>query len=166
MADFSTPLCLVRQLRHLPATFITMKKVSFICTQTAARSQIAEGIVSAHQDNHYEAYSAGTHPAGVYPCAIAVMKEIDIDITKHRSKSLDEFREKEFDYAITLCDNSQEACPFFPQARSYLHKSFSDPAHHQGTAEEKLLAFRQVRDEIATWIHHAFKPTGIESDER
>jgi len=143
-----------------------MKKVLFICTHNSARSQIAEGIVNARQGNHYEAYSAGTHPACVHPCAMPVMKEIDIDISQHRSKSLDEFREKEFDYVITLCDNSREACPFFPQARSYLHKSFSDPTQHQGTAEEKLLAFRQVRDEIATWIHQAFQPAGIESDER
>ena len=127
MADFSTPLCLVRQLRHLPATFITMKKVSFICTHTAARSQIAEGIVSAHQDNRDEAYSAGTHPAGVYPCAIAVMKEIDIDISQHRSKSLDEFREKEFDYVITLCDNSQEACPFSPRHAAICTRAFLIP---------------------------------------
>jgi arsenate reductase len=94
------------------------------------------------------------------------MREIDIDISSQCSKSLDEFREKKFDYVITLCDNSRESCPFFPHAYNILHKGFSDPAQHQGTAEETLLAFRQIRDEIALWIQQAFQPDGIKINER
>ena len=143
-----------------------MKTVLFICTHNSARSQIAEGLVRALKGNYYEAYSAGSYPSGVHPCAIQVMREIDIDISSQCSKSLDEFREKKFDYIITLCVNSRESCPFFPHAYNILHKGFSDPAQHQGTAEETLLAFRQIRDEIALWIQQAFQPVGIKINER
>jgi arsenate reductase len=89
---------------------------------------MAEGILKALYGTHCEAYSVGTHPAGVLPWAIPVMKEIDIDISKHSSKSLGKFRETKFDYVIALCDNSREACPFFAHVLSYLHERFSDPA--------------------------------------
>ena len=89
------------------------KKVLFICTHNSARSQMAEGILRTLYGDRYEAYSAGTQPTKVNPYAIKVMSEIGIDISNHRSKSAEEFRGKEFDYVVTVCDNVKEACPFF-----------------------------------------------------
>ncbi len=108
------------------------KKVLLICTHNSARSQMAEGLLNALYGNKYKAYSAGTKPSTVNPYAINAMAEIGIDISKNRSKSIDEFQGMKFDYVITVCDNAKETCPFFPGGEEYLHKSFDDPSDFNG----------------------------------
>jgi len=132
------------------------KKVLFICTHNPARSQMAEGILRTLYGDRYEAYSAGTQPTKVNPYAIKVMSEIGIDISNHRSKSAEEFRGKEFDYVVTVCDNAKEACPFFPGGKTYLHKGFKDPSEFKGNENEIVAEFRRVRDEIKRWIEETF----------
>ena len=134
----------------------TKKRVLFICTHNSARSQMAEGILRTLYGNTYEVYSAGTKPSGVNPYAIEVMKEIGIDISHHRSKSIEEFRGMSFDYVITVCDSAKENCPFFPGGKKYIHRSFEDPASFEGTEEEKLEFFRKIREEIRNWIINTF----------
>lgn len=99
--------------------------------------------------NSFEVASAGTHPSRVRPEAIAVMKELGIDISGHRSKSVDEFASRHFDFVITVCDNARESCPVFPAATKRIHWSIEDPAAVQGSSEERLSAFRQARDVLS-----------------
>ena len=132
------------------------KKVLFICTHNSARSQMAEGILRTLYGDRYEAYSAGTQPTKVNPYTIKVMSEIGIDISNHRSKSAEEFRGKEFDYVVTVCDNAKEACPFFPGGKTYLHKGFKDPSEFKGNENEIIAEFQRVRDEIKRWIEETF----------
>lgn len=132
------------------------KKVLFICTHNSARSQMAEGLLNSLYGNRYEAYSAGIEPSVVNPHAIQVMSELGIDISKHRSKSVKEFAEQEFDYVITVCDQAKETCPFFPGGKRHLHKSFEDPVLFEGNEALTLSVFRQVRDEIKDWIEKEF----------
>jgi len=141
------------------------KKVLFICTHNSARSQIAEGLLRSLYEDRFDAYSAGTHPSSVNPYAIKVMKEIDIDISNHYSKSIEEFRGMKFDFVITVCDNAKEACPFFPDGVKYLHKSFNDPSQFKGTREEMLSTFRHTRDEIKEWIDNTFGQEIGQTDE-
>jgi len=131
------------------------KKVLFICTQNSARSQMAEGLLRSMYGDRYEVFSAGTKPFRVNPFAIAAMKNADIDISSHRSKSIDEFLEADIDYAVTVCDNAKESCPYFPGAKVLLHHSFSDPADLIGSYEEILAEFERIRDEIRSWIEDA-----------
>jgi len=133
------------------------KKILFICTHNSARSQIAEGLVNYFLKDEFCAFSAGTKPTKVNPFAIEVMKEIGIDITNHRSKSVLEFKGEKFDYVVTVCDSAKENCPFFPGAKEYLHKSFGDPSLFEGNEQEKLKKFREVRDEIKNFIFEKFK---------
>lgn len=109
---------------------------------------MAEGLLRHIADDRFEVHSAGTIASFVRPQAIAAMSDIGIDISGHRSKSLDEFREQEFDYVLTVCDNAAENCPVFPGRAERVHWSFEDPAHAAGTEEEVLAVFRRVRDEI------------------
>ncbi len=131
------------------------KKVLFICTQNSARSQMAEGLLRSLYGDRYEVFSAGTNPFRVNPFAIEAMKKAGIDISSHRSKSIDEFVEMDIDYAVTVCDSAKENCPYFPSARVLLHKGFTDPAVTNGNDAEKLAVFEKVRDEIKTWIEAA-----------
>ncbi len=133
-------------------------KVLFLCTHNSARSQMAEGLLRALYGDRYEVYSAGTHPTEVHPYAVRVMAEIGVDISPHRSKSVEELRGMEFDCIVTVCDRARESCPFFPGARRYIHRSFDDPASFRGTEEEILREFRRVRDEIREWIVETFGP--------
>ncbi len=132
------------------------KKVLFICTHNSARSQIAEGFLRALYGNKFDAYSAGTHPSGVNSYAIEVMKEKNIDLSDHTSKSIDQFREMEFDYVVTVCDGAKETCPVFPKGKEFLHRRFEDPSQGTGSEEEKKVLFRRVRDEINSWIIETF----------
>lgn len=109
---------------------------------------MAEGLLRHLADDRFEVASAGVAPTQVRPEAIAAMKEIDIDISHHRSKSVDEFLGQEFDYAITVCDNAKEQCPVFPGNTQRIHWSFDDPAEAQGDEHARLAVFRRVRDEI------------------
>jgi len=125
-----------------------MKRVLFICTRNSSRSQMAEALVNHDLMGRFEAYSAGTDPSKVHPLAIIVMKEIAIDISDQPSKGLDEFRDQAFDYVITLCSQADEACPVFFGGTKKIHMGFQDPTATAGNEEEKLAAFRRVRDEI------------------
>jgi arsenate reductase len=109
---------------------------------------MAEGLFRSSAGDRFEVQSAGTKPSQVRSEAIAVMREIGIDISAHRSKSLDEFAGQEFDYVITVCDNARDACPVLPGAKQQLHWPFPDPAAVGGTQEDRLAAFRNVRDQI------------------
>ncbi len=119
-----------------------------MCTGNSARSQMAEGLLRHIAGDRFEVVSAGTVASLVRPQAIAVMNEIGIDISNHRSKSLDEFLDTPFDYVITVCDNANESCPIFPGPARRIHWSFNDPAAAVGTEEEIINEFRRVRGEI------------------
>ena len=131
-------------------------KVIFLCTGNSARSQMAEGILRDMNGGRYDVESAGLEPSHVRPEAIEVMKEIGIDISNHRSKSVDEFTGQHFDYVITVCDNANERCPLFPAETERMHSSFSDPAAVSGSDEIRLAAFRKVRDQIVDRFREKF----------
>jgi arsenate reductase len=123
--------------------------VLILCTGNSCRSHIAEGILRNAAGDMLEVHSAGSNPAGyVHPLAIQVMKEIGIDISNHRSKHLKEFLNTQIETVITVCDNANENCPFFPGQVNRHHWSFEDPAKATGSEEEKLAVFRRVRDQI------------------
>ena len=124
------------------------KRVLILCTGNSARSQMAEGLLRELGGERFEVESAGTRPSAVRPEAIEAMREVGVDIASHRSKSVDEFAGREFDYVITVCDNARESCPVFPGETVRVHQSFDDPAAVEGAWEERLAAFRRVRDEI------------------
>lgn len=129
------------------------KRVLFLCTHNSSRSQMAESLLRARGGNAYEVFSAGTEPRVVHPLAIKVMRELDIDISAHRAKSLEEFRDQPpMDLVITVCDEAAEACPYFPNARHQVHWGFPDPSRVEGSEEERQAAFRHIRDLIATRI--------------
>ncbi len=107
----------------------------------------------------FEVFSAGTKPSTVNPYAVKVLKEIGIDISNNRSKSIDELGKEEFDYVVTLCDSAKESCPVFPNSRKRIHKSFKDPSDLKGSEDEILLGFRLIRDEIRNWIEETFNET-------
>ena len=127
-----------------------MKRVLILCTGNSARSQMAEGILRHLAGDRFEVFSAGTHPVGLNRLAVEVLREIGIDISQHRSKSVDEFAGQHFDYVITVCDNARESCPVFPGAGERIHHSFPDPAAFSGCRQSA--AFRQVRDLIRPWL--------------
>jgi len=117
---------------------------------------MAEGLLRDMYGKHYEVFSAGTLATEINPFAIEAMKEMGIDISKARSKGTTEFRDKKFDFVITVCDGARESCPFFPSSSQNLHVDFEDPASLEGSDEAKLQKFRQVRDEIKSWIDEFF----------
>lgn len=123
-------------------------RVLILCTGNSARSQMAEGLLRFLSKGKLEVSSAGTRPVQVHPLAIEAMREIGIDISGHRSKSVAEFEGRSFDTVITVCDAARDACPVFPGARLKLHFSFEDPAAVEGSREKKLAAFRRVRDRL------------------
>src|SRR5215203_2966834 len=123
-------------------------RVLFLCTHNSARSQMAEGLLRHLTGDRFEAYSAGTEATHVRPLAIRAMDEIGVDISGQESKTLDRYLGEPFDYVITVCDDANEACPFFPGARNRLHWSFEDPSQAEGSEEERLAVFRSVRDRI------------------
>jgi arsenate reductase len=121
-------------------------RVLFLCTHNSARSQMAEGLLRHLGGDRFEAYSAGTQATHVRPLAIRAMDEIGVDISGQESKTLDRYLGKPFDYVIAVCDDANEACPFFPGAERRLHWSVPDPSAAEGTDEERLKVFRSVRD--------------------
>ena len=125
------------------------KQVLILCTGNSARSQMAEGLLRQMAGDNFEVFSAGVAPTHVRSEAIEAMREIGIDISAHRSKSVDEFLGQEFDYVITVCDNANEQCPTFPGKTKRLHWSFEDPAAVEGDHNVRLNGFRSVRDQIA-----------------
>jgi arsenate reductase len=143
-------------------------KVLFVCTHNASRSQMAEGFLRHLGGDAFEAYSAGTEPGELHPLAVEAVAEIGVDISGLRAKPIDEFVQQPFDYVITLCDDAREACPFFPNAAARLHWSFPDPSTAEGTHEERLAVFRQVRDGIRDRIQEliATKTKETSNDQR
>ena len=131
------------------------KKVLFLCTHNSARSQIAESFLNALYGDKYEAHSAGVTPTKVNPYVIKAMAEVGIDISKNRSKSIEEFRGENFNYVVTVCDNARETCLFFP-GEKIIHKAFEDPSQFKGSEEEILKGVKQVRDQIKEWAMNAF----------
>ncbi|MFI5329854.1 MAG: arsenate reductase ArsC [Desulfobaccales bacterium] len=125
-----------------------MLKVLFLCTENACRSQMAEGLVNHDLAGRVKAFSAGVSPSRVNPRAIQVMAELGIDIRQQRSKSVAELAGESFDLVITLCDQAQQQCPFFPGDTEVRHVGFPDPARAAGTEAEIMAAFRQVRDDL------------------
>ena len=123
-------------------------RVLFLCTHNSARRQMAEGLLRHLSGDCFEAFSAGTKATRVRPRAIMAMEEIGIDISGQESKTLDRYLNQPFDYVITVCDDANEACPFFPGAQSRLHWSLEDPSRAEGSEEERLAVFRSVRDRI------------------
>jgi arsenate reductase (thioredoxin) len=125
-----------------------MKKALVLCTGNSCRSQIAEGYLKHFAGNEVEIYSAGVETHGVNPRAIATMKEDGIDISHHTSNNIEEYRNVDFDFVITVCDNAKERCPFFSSNAKMFHYNFPDPAKAKGTEEEILEEFRKVRQMI------------------
>ena len=129
------------------------KRVLILCTGNSARSQMAEGLLRHDSGDRFDVSSAGTHPTGVRAEAIAVMNELGIDISGHHSKSVADFAGQHFDYVLTVCDNAKESCPVFPAGTALIHHSFEDPAVVQGTEQERLQAFRRVRDQLRRHLY-------------
>ena len=132
--------------------------VLFLCTGNSARSQMAEAFLRQLGGDAFRAFSAGLEPKGLNPFTVRVMDEVGIDISSYRSKGIDEYLGKEhFQYLVTVCHDAEQNCPrVWPGVNTRLHWSFEDPAVFEGTEEEKLEKFRQVRDQIrsrvAAWV--------------
>lgn len=133
-----------------------MQRVLFLCTHNSARSQMAEGLLRALGGERFDVHSAGTEATHVRPLAIKAMAELGIDISDQHSKTLEQYLDQPFDYVITVCDQANETCPFFPNARHRIHWSFPDPSKAQGDEAQQLAVYRQVRDAITnqlrTWL--------------
>jgi arsenate reductase len=132
--------------------------VLFLCTHNSARSQMAEGLLRSLGGPGVEVASAGTEVTAVRPEAIAAMGELGIDISGHESKTLERYLNEPFDEVITVCDDANEACPFFPGARHRRHWSIDDPSQVKGSDEDRLAAFRHARDELRQRIEHELLP--------
>lgn len=128
------------------------ESVLILCTGNSARSQMAEGLLRHDAGGRFDVESAGTKPGHVRPEAIAAMKEIGIDISGHRSKSIDEFAGQNFDYVLTVCDNAKETCPIYPGHANRFHRNFEDPAAATGNEPERRAVFRRARDEIREYL--------------
>jgi arsenate reductase len=138
-------------------------RVLFLCTGNSARSQMAEGLLRSFGGGRYEVLSAGTRPSLVRPEAIAVMSELGIDLSGHRSKNVREFDGQHFDYVITVCDQANESCPIFPGETERIHWSVPDPAAVEGSETERLAAFRRVRDSLAETLGAFIDPSSLAS---
>jgi arsenate reductase (thioredoxin) len=134
--------------------------VLFLCVHNSARSQMAEGMLRARGGDRFDAHSAGNEATQVRPLAVVAMDEIGVDISSQRSKSVADYLGRSFDYAITVCDDAKEACPYFPGASHQLHWRFDDPSAATGSDEDRLAEFRRVRDEIADAVRGFISQTG------
>ena len=137
------------------------KKVLFVCVHNSARSQMAEAFLKKYGADRFEVESAGLEPGRLNPVVVEVMKEIGIDISNNKTKSVLDFYKqgKQYDYVITVCDESQSgACPVFPGKGERIHWGFDDPSGFAGNHEEKLEKTRKVRDMIENKIKEIFVP--------
>ncbi len=125
-----------------------MKKILVLCTGNSCRSQMAEGYLKLFAKDNAEVYSAGIETHGVNKKAIAVMKEDGVDISKHTSNNVEEYRKIDFDFVITVCDHAREVCPFFPSDAKKFHHNFPDPAKANGDDAEVMQEFIRVRNLI------------------
>lgn len=128
-----------------------------LCTGNSCRSQIAHGYLNFFGNNDLEVYSAGIETHGVNPRAIAVMKEDGIDISHHTSNKIDEYKDLEIDFVLTVCDNAKENCPYFPAKVKTFHQNFPDPAKATGSEEQIMDEFRNVRDMIRKYTSNFVK---------
>ena len=142
-----------------------MRKVLVLCTGNSCRSQIAEGYLRHFAGDMAQIYSAGIETHGVNPKAIETMKEDGIDISGHTSNNINEYRDVDFDFVITVCDHARESCPYFPSNAVKLHYNFPDPAKATGTEEEIKEQFRSVRQMIKdysqSFVNEYLKPTYV-----
>jgi arsenate reductase len=137
-------------------------KVLFLCTGNSARSQMAEAFLRKYAGDRFEVYSAGMEPRGINPHTVRAMEEVDLSLNGHRSKPLTEYMGKvDFDYLITVCDDADKRCPFFPGMGKRLHWGFEDPAAFVGSEEETLAKFREVRDQIDTRVREWLEESSI-----
>lgn len=134
-------------------------RVLILCTGNSARSQMAEGLLRHDGGEAFAVESAGLEPSFVRLEAIEVMRQIGIDITNHRSKSIDEFTDQAFDYVITVCDNANQHCPIFPGKSERVHWSIEDPASVSGAEAARLQAFRAARDELRERLSEFIRTT-------
>jgi len=132
------------------------KSVLFVCTHNSVRSQMAEALLNKIYGDRYSAFSAGTDPTQIDPLVVSVMREIGIDVSNYRSKGLNVFQDYHFDYVVTVCDQANESCPYFPGGNLRIHKSFPDPSKFQGWYEDVIKEYRRIRDEIKKWIEKEF----------
>ena len=135
-------------------------RILFLCTGNSCRSQMAEGFTNYLKGDTIEAYSAGVAPKGLDQRAVKAMAEVGVDISNHESKHLDELKNVQFDYVITVCDNAHESCPTFPGKTKIIHIGFDDPprlAENAGSEEEAINHYRRVRDEIKKFILNIFE---------
>ncbi len=138
-------------------TTVQKKRILFLCTHNAARSQIAEGFVNAMYNEHYSAFSAGSEPTSVHPCAVRVMEEVGIDIRSQYAKSLDRFEGMHFDFIVSLCADAEERCPVFPEGGAvYLQHAFPNPASATEHENGACTPFREARDHIREWLEATF----------
>lgn len=132
------------------------KRVLILCTGNSVRSQMAEGLLRELAGTRFDVFSAGSQPSTVNPLAIQAMYERSIDISRARSKHLNEFIKQPFDYVITVCNSAAETCPIFPGRAQRIHWSFPDPAAVKGRDEQRLQVFRQTRnaieDKLKAWL--------------
>lgn len=137
-------------------------RVLFVCTENAARSQMAEGLLRAWGGDRYAAFSAGTTPQTVHPVAQAVMHEVGINLRLHRSESIDAYQERTLDYVVTLCEATRDLSPSLRAQEMVIHQPFADPTAQDG---DPVVAFRTVRDALAAWIAAVFdvRPPGASS---
>jgi arsenate reductase (thioredoxin) len=142
------------------------KRVLILCTGNSARSQMAEGLLHHLAGDRFEVESAGVEPSHIRSQAIKAMQEIDVDISGHRSKSVDEFSGQEFDYVMTVCDNALGCCPVFPGKTERIHWSFDDPAKAEGDEARGLAVFRRVRDEIEARLREFINTSHTKSTPR
>ncbi len=130
----------------------SLKNILILCTGNSSRSQMAEGFLSLFLHDKANVYSAGVEIHDVNPYAVKVMAEDGLDISSQTSNHLDEYLQMDFDFVITVCDHASEVCPVFPGAKETFHHNFADPAKVEGSEEEKMEAFREIRDQIKHWF--------------
>ncbi|MEA2675995.1 MAG: hypothetical protein QOJ81_136 [Chloroflexota bacterium] len=141
-------------------TLDARQRVLFLCVHNSARSQMAEGLLRARAGDRFEAFSAGNIATEVRPLAITAMAEVGIDISGQHSKTTADLGGERFDYAVTVCDEATEACPYYANAAHQVHWGFDDPAAATGTEDERLAVFRRVRDEICAQIDEFVSAAG------
>jgi arsenate reductase len=129
-----------------------MKRILFLCTNNSTLSQMAEAFLKRITFNRVDVYSAGIKPGSVHPMSIRVMKELGIDISKNRSKSVNEYYHDRFDYVVTIDDDARVKSPTFQGSHTKIHKSLEDPADLKGSDSDKLESFRLTRDQIKDWL--------------
>lgn len=140
------------------------KRILILCTGNSARSQMAEGLLRYDAGDSFDVESAGVRPGIVRPEAIAVMKELGIDIGAQRSKHVAEFDGQKFDYVISVCDSARDSCPVFFGTAHKLHHSFDDPAAFDGSEEQRLALYRRVRDGLRSYLASFAQEAGLIRD--